>query len=89
MPRCTAAEIYRMLRLTNPSPYMFFLKLGAEQLIWSFSTHREEDQVVLPVSFARAQQQKTAFEKIIRLKIGCFLRYSINVAVISSGDRVR
>jgi protein ImuB len=44
-------------------------QLGAEQLIWSFSTHREEDQVVLPVSFARAQQQKTAFEKIIRLKI--------------------
>ncbi len=34
--RQTSAEaltIYRALRMTNPSPYMFFLKLGAETLI--------------------------------------------------------
>ncbi len=44
-------------------------QLGAEQLIWSFSTHTEEDRVVFPVSFARAQQQQEAFMKIIRLKL--------------------
>lgn len=26
--RCTASEVYRMLRLTNPSPYMFMLDTG-------------------------------------------------------------
>ncbi len=26
VPRCRAAEVYRMLRLINPSPYMFFLE---------------------------------------------------------------
>ncbi len=44
-------------------------QLGAEQLIWSFSTHTEEDSVVFPVSFARAQQRRDAFMKIIRLKL--------------------
>lgn len=44
-------------------------QLGAEQLVWSFSTHSEEDRVVFPVSFARAQQQQNAFIKIIRLKL--------------------
>jgi len=48
-------------------------QLGAEQLVWSFSTHAsfhsEEDRVVFPVSFARAQQQQRAFMKIIRLKL--------------------
>ena len=48
-------------------------QLGAEQLIWSFSTHAslhsEEDRVVFPISFARAQQQQSAFMKIIRLKL--------------------
>lgn len=44
-------------------------QLGAEQLIWSFSTHTEEDRVVFPVSFARAQQQQQAFMKIVRLKL--------------------
>ena len=44
-------------------------QLGAEQLVWSFSTHAEEDRVVLPVSFARAQQQRSAFARIIQLKL--------------------
>ncbi len=35
MPRCTAAEIYRMLRLTNPSPYMFFLDTGQARILGS------------------------------------------------------
>jgi protein ImuB len=44
-------------------------QLGAEQLIWSFSSHSETDRVVLPVAFARAQQQQGAFDKITRLRI--------------------
>jgi len=33
MPRCTAGEIYRMLRLTNPSPYMFLLDTGSLRIL--------------------------------------------------------
>ncbi len=33
MPRCTSAEIYRMLRLTNPSPYMFLLDTGQARIL--------------------------------------------------------
>jgi anthranilate synthase component 1 len=33
MPRCTAAEIYRMLRLTNPSPYMFLFDTGQARIL--------------------------------------------------------
>jgi anthranilate synthase component 1 len=33
MPRCTAAEMYRMLRLTNPSPYMFILDTGQARIL--------------------------------------------------------
>ncbi len=35
MPRCTAAEVYRMLRLTNPSPYMFLFDTGQAQILGS------------------------------------------------------
>ena len=35
MPRCSASEIYRMLRLTNPSPYMFFLDTGQARILGS------------------------------------------------------
>ncbi len=33
LARCSAAEIYRMLRLTNPSPYMFFLDTGQARIL--------------------------------------------------------
>jgi len=33
MPRCTGAEIYRMLRLTNPSPYMFLFDTGQARVL--------------------------------------------------------
>jgi anthranilate synthase component 1 len=33
MPRCNAAEVYRMLRLTNPSPYMFLLDTGQARVL--------------------------------------------------------
>jgi anthranilate synthase component 1 len=33
MPRCTAGEIYRMLRLTNPSPYMFLFDTGQARIL--------------------------------------------------------
>ena len=33
--RCTAAEIYRMLRLTNPSPYMFLFDTGQARILGS------------------------------------------------------
>ncbi|MFV2072312.1 MAG: anthranilate synthase component I family protein [Thermoanaerobaculales bacterium] len=35
MPRCTTDEIYRMLRLTNPSPYMFLLDTGQARILGS------------------------------------------------------
>ncbi len=35
MPRCTAAEVYRMLRLTNPSPYMFLFDTGQARVLGS------------------------------------------------------
>jgi anthranilate synthase component 1 len=35
MPRCTASEIYRMLRLTNPSPYMFLFDTGQARILGS------------------------------------------------------
>jgi anthranilate synthase component 1 len=34
-PRCTASEVYRMLRLTNPSPYMFLLDTGQARILGS------------------------------------------------------
>jgi anthranilate synthase component 1 len=33
MPRCTAAEIYRMLRITNPSPFMFLFDTGQARIL--------------------------------------------------------
>jgi anthranilate synthase component 1 len=33
VPRCTAGEIYRMLRLTNPSPYMFLIDTGQARIL--------------------------------------------------------
>jgi anthranilate synthase component 1 len=33
VPRCTAGEIYRMLRLTNPSPYMFLFDTGQARIL--------------------------------------------------------
>jgi anthranilate synthase component I len=33
LPRCPAAEVYRMLRLTNPSPYMFLLDTGTARVL--------------------------------------------------------
>lgn len=35
VPRCRAEAIYRMLRLTNPSPYMFFLDTGQARIFGS------------------------------------------------------
>lgn len=33
VPRATAADIYRMLRLTNPSPYMFLMDTGQARIL--------------------------------------------------------
>jgi anthranilate synthase component 1 len=35
VPRCPAAEIYRMLRVTNPSPYMFLFDTGGARILGS------------------------------------------------------
>ncbi len=35
VPRCTAAEIYRMLRMTNPSPFMFLFDTGNARILGS------------------------------------------------------
>ncbi len=55
--------------LTELEIWLVSHQLGAEQLVWSFSTHAEEDRVVMPVSFARAQQQRRAFARIIQLRL--------------------
>jgi anthranilate synthase component 1 len=35
VPRCTAVEVYRMLRVTNPSPYMFLIDTGNARILGS------------------------------------------------------
>ncbi|MEE4270785.1 MAG: anthranilate synthase component I family protein [Thermoanaerobaculales bacterium] len=35
VPRCNASEIYRMLRVTNPSPYMFLFDTGNARILGS------------------------------------------------------
>ncbi len=35
VPRCTTAEIYRMLRMTNPSPFMFLFDTGNARILGS------------------------------------------------------
>ena len=35
VPRCTAVDVYRMLRLTNPSPYMFLIDTGQARVLGS------------------------------------------------------
>ncbi|MGD8440490.1 MAG: anthranilate synthase component I family protein, partial [Holophagae bacterium] len=35
VPRCTASEVYRMLRVTNPSPYMFLFDTGNARILGS------------------------------------------------------
>jgi anthranilate synthase component 1 len=35
VPRCTVSEVYRMLRVTNPSPYMFLFDTGNARILGS------------------------------------------------------
>jgi anthranilate synthase component 1 len=35
VPRCTTPEIYRMLRMTNPSPFMFLFDTGSARILGS------------------------------------------------------
>ncbi len=44
-------------------------QLGAEQLIWSFSTHDGKKPVLLPVSLSHARQSRRAFLDVIRLRL--------------------
>ncbi|MEM8767377.1 MAG: DNA polymerase Y family protein [Pseudomonadota bacterium] len=64
------AVIFPMQRLLGTlEAWLVTHQLGAERLLWTFSTHAREDRVALPVTFARAQQQKRAFLDIMRLKL--------------------
>jgi len=64
------ALLFPMQRLLSElSHWLVGRQLGAEQLVWSFSTHTEEERVVLPLRFARAQQSKGAFLNIVRLRL--------------------
>jgi protein ImuB len=59
-----------MERLLNDlSHWLVAHQLGAEQLVWSFSTHTEAERVVLPLRFARTQQSREAFMNIVRLRL--------------------
>jgi anthranilate synthase component 1 len=57
MPRCTAAEVYRMLRLTNPSPYMFLLDTGQARILGSSPETlvrvRERSVITCPIAGTR------------------------------------
>lgn len=64
------ALLFPMQRLLSDlSHWLVAWQLGAEQLVWSFSTHSEADRVAMPLRFARAQQSRAAFLHVIRLRL--------------------
>ncbi|MGE0622585.1 MAG: DNA polymerase Y family protein [Pseudomonadales bacterium] len=55
--------------LADLEQWLISHQLGAEQLIWTFSTHAGDEQVCMPVTFARALQSRQAFLNVIRLRL--------------------
>ena len=67
MPRCTADEIYRMLRLTNPSPYMFLLDTGQARILGSspemLARVRERTVTTCPIAGTRRRGSDPAEDR--------------------------
>jgi len=59
--------------LADLEQWLISHQLGAEQLIWTFSTHGStcsgNEQVSMPVTFARSLQSRQAFLNVIRLRL--------------------
>lgn len=70
VPRCTAEEIYRMLRLTNPSPYMFFLDTGQARIFGSSPEMlvRARDGVVSACPIAGTRSRGVDFDQDARME---------------------
>ena len=70
MPRCTAAEIYRMLRITNPSPYMFLLDSGQARILGASpeTLVRVRDRVVMTCPIAGTRHRGASAEEDLRLE---------------------
>lgn len=64
------ALLFPMQRLlTELQHWLVAYQLGAERLIWHFATHDPATRISMPVRFAKARQQKSAFLDISRLKL--------------------
>jgi anthranilate synthase component 1 len=70
MPRCTASEIYRMLRLTNPSPYMFLFDTGQARILGSSPEMlvRVSGDTVATCPIAGTRPRSTDREQDLRLE---------------------
>ncbi len=55
--------------LADLEQWLISHQLGVEQLIWTFSTHAANEQVSMPIAFARALQSRQAFRNVIRLRL--------------------
>ena len=64
------ALLFPMQRLlTELQHWLVAYQLGAERLIWHFAAHDPATGISMPVRFAKARQQKSAFLDISRLKL--------------------
>jgi len=70
VPRCTAAEIYRMLRVTNPSPYMFLFDTGNARILGSSPEMlvRVEGRVVSTCPIAGTRRRGADRDEDLRLE---------------------
>ncbi len=70
MPRCTAADIYRMLRITNPSPYMFLLDSGQARILGASpeTLVRVRDRVVMTCPIAGTRHRGESAEEDLQLE---------------------
>jgi anthranilate synthase component 1 len=70
IPRCTTDEIYRMLRLTNPSPYMFLFDTGQARVLGSSPEMlvRVRDNIVATCPIAGTRHRGGDPEEDLRLE---------------------
>ncbi len=71
MPRCTAADVYRMLRITNPSPYMFLLDSGQARILGASpeTLVRVRDRTVMACPIAGTRHRGASAEEDLRLEV--------------------
>ncbi len=73
MPRCSADAVYRMLRLTNPSPYLFLLDTGQARVLGSSPEMlvRVRDGVVstCPIAGTRPRGRDPASDRALEAEL--------------------